>query len=1264
MNAEEALVLLDKILQQGHLSDVQELVFRYCWEGQTYPTIAESVGYDTGYIKDVGSKLWQLLSSALGEKVTKSNVQAVLRRYDSTVEAVESRAQKHKSEVQVEPAAPQEGMPLQILSSTLDKPQTDWGEAIDVSTFCGREAELDIVKQWVMNDGCRVVSLLGMGGIGKTSLSVRLAQQIAVSQSYPNSFSFLIWRSLRNAPPVETMLADLIRFLSQGQETESDLPTDLNGRLVRLMSYLRTCRCLLVLDNLETLLRGGESSGYFREEHQGYSELLRQIAEVPHQSCLVITSRENPQGLTALEGETLPVRSLRLNGLTETHTREILRSKGTFLGSASEWQTLTQRYAGNPLALKIVATTIQELFDGNIAEFLAEGATVFDDIRHLLGQQFNRLSDLEQTLMYWLAIEREPVSFIELQADIVTPVAKSKLLGAVTSLRRRSLIEKTDSYYTQQPVVMEYAAERLIDQIVDEIITEKFSLFIHYTLIKAPAKDYIRESQIRTILEPLVNRLQTVFKSIQEVEQKLNQVLGKIRAEYAALPGYAGGNLLNLFRQIKTNLTGYDFSGLPIWQAYLQDVELHAVNFADADLAQCVFAQTLGSILSVAFSPDGQTLATSDAEGEIRLWQVADGKPLFTCREEHNHWVWSITFSPDGQTLASSNEDKVIRLWDVNTGQCLQELQGHTNWVFSVAFSPDGQLLASGSEDQTVKLWDILSGECLHTLQGHSGGIHSIAFSPIASSPESTAGGMVASGGSDQTVRLWHGSQQCQVLEGHTGPIRSIAFSPNGQLLATCSDDQTVRLWAVHSGECLKVLSGDSRIWAVAFSPNGQFLVTGSEDRTVRLWNVSLGVCIRIFEGHASRVWTVAFSPDGQMLASGSDDQTVKFWEVNAGRCLKTLQGQNNWVWSIAFSPAGNQLVSGTEDRTVRVWDVNTGQCCEVFQGHSGRVWSVAFSPKGDIVASGSDDQTIKFWQNHSSSAEQDQGITVGRCLKTLRGQAGAVRRVVFSPDGLLLASNSGDSNVQLWDVSQLYAQPQAQAKPAALGRFTASRDAEWFSGQSVQTFEGHNGRIFSIAFSPDGQYLVTGSEDQTVRLWRVSTGECLSVFEGHAKAVESIAFSSDGVTIASGSDDQTIRLWDVRTDDCLSVIRTTVGRVLSVAFNPTGSLLAGCGSERIAQVWDVATRACLKTLEGHTKGVQAVAFAPQSVIETGDRAENQRLATASEDETIKLWEMNTEPCLKTLQAERLYEAMNIAEVTGLTVAQKATLKSLGAIES
>ncbi|NJR61447.1 MAG: NACHT domain-containing protein [Cyanobacteria bacterium CRU_2_1] len=620
--------------------------------------------------------------------------------------------------------------PIQNPKSKIQN-RIDWGEAVDVSIFYGRTEELATLKQWIVDDRCRLVALLGMGGIGKTSLAAKLGEQLQ------DEFEVVVWRSLRNAPLVEDMVASLIQFLSNQQEI--DLPKSLDGLISSLMRYLNQHRCLLVLDNAESILRGGERAGQYREGFAGYGELLRRIGESSHQSCLVLTSREKPKEISLLEGKTRPVRSRPLQGLDPRDGQKILQAEGAS-GTEAEQQELLSRYAGNPLAVRIAATTIQELFSGNISTFLEQGAAVFGDIRDLLDQQFDRLTELGKATLYWLAINRELVSLAELREDFVSPITPQKLLETLESLERRSLIEKGAIGFTLQNVVMEYVTDRLIERINEELQLGTLELFNSHALIKATAKDYIRETQVRLILKPIADANRTFATALSQ------SILQSIRERLDLSVGYAAGNLLNLLCYLKVDISDSNFSHLTIRQAYLNGLKLYHVNLANTHFVNPVLTYTFSTVSSVAFSPDGKLLVTGHRNGEIRLWRTGDRQYLATYKG-HTSWVWSVAFSSDGQTLASGGDDQTIRLWNLKSHQCLHILQGHADRIRSIAFSPDGQVLASGSQDQTIRLWDLKTHQCLHILQGHISWVWSVAFSPDRQT--------LASSSANGTIKLW-----------------------------------------------------------------------------------------------------------------------------------------------------------------------------------------------------------------------------------------------------------------------------------------------------------------------------------------------------------------------------------------------------------------------------------------------------------------------------------------------------------------------------
>ncbi|HHP7245479.1 MAG TPA: eIF2A-related protein, partial [Elainellaceae cyanobacterium] len=1032
-------------------------------------------------------------------------------------------------------------------------------DAPDISTFSGRTHELTILEQWAVLDRCRLIAILGMGGMGKTSLAVKLFEQVRVR------FEYIVWQSLQDAPPLTETIKRIIQTLDAYDG--ADLPDSSSKLISQLLGYLRSHRCLIILDNFDTVLGRHRSAPslinqslkgeQYHLDYKEYSQFLKRVGESQHQSCLILTSRERPEPLVELVGATLPVRSLRLKGLSGDAAKDIFHQAGYVNATDAEWEHLIETYNGNPLALKIVSKALQELFDGNVREFLQQGQAVFGGIRDFLKQEFDQLSSAEKDLMYWLAINREPVSLQELLADVL-PSLSGHWLDGVDSLLGRSLIEKRNSRFTLQPVVMEYVTDFLIEQIYQELKDGDIQLFSSHALIKTTVKDYIREGQRRLILQPIANQLHTNF-SPQALERQISLILKQLRNQSNQQGGYGTGNLINLCAYLNIDLTGYDFSDLPIWHADLQYVNLRRVNFSHAQFAKSAFTQPFGSVLTVAYSPDGRRLATGDSSGEVRLWGVADGQPQLICRG-HSNWVWSIAWSADGRSLASGGDDQTVCIWNTRTGQCDKTLRGHSSLIWSVAWSPDRRTLASGSQDQTIRLWDIQTGRCLTVLKGHTHWVWSVAWSPD--------GQTLASGGQDQTIRLWDiQTGRClTVLKGHTHWVWSVAWSPDGQTLASSSDDHTVKLWDIRTKQCVNTLHGaSSGVHSVAFSPDGKTLTGGSCDKSVRLWDTQTGTCLKTLLEHDSCIHSVAFSPDGETLASGSHDQTVRIWDTQTGQRLKTLLGYINSAYSVVFSPDGRLLASGSQDQSVRLWNPTTGQCIRTLQGHTSWVSSVAFSPDRQHLASGSYNHRVRLWDIHT-----------GQCIKALQGHTDWVSSVTFSPDGKILASGSADQTVRLWDTT---------------------------TGECMTILQGHSNWVLAVAFSPDGQILASSGADQTICLWNLRTRQCMKHLHGHLNWVWSVAFSPvretssqkySQILASSGHDDDpTVRLWDVETGHCWRVLQGHTNSVMSLSFSPDGRAIATCSDDQTIRLWSIDTGKCLKMLQGHSDSVTSVAFSP-----------------------------------------------------------------------
>jgi WD40 repeat protein len=1123
----------------------------------------------------------------------------------------------------------------------------DWGEAPDVIGFVGRAEELATLREWVLEERCRLAGVLGMGGIGKTALGSRLAQDAAPS------FLRVYWRSLRDALPAGEWMAGAIGFLSAHQLVP---PEGESARVAVLLQLLRDRRCLLVLDNFETVLEPGQHEGRYRDGFAGYGALLRAIGETRHQSCLVVTSREAPPELAVLGGG--GVRRLQLGGLGVPEGQAVLADK-QLSGDGEDWANLIARFGGNGLALKVVGESIRQVFDGDIATFLnqAGSGSISGGIRRLLAEQIERSSALEQKLLRVLAVAREPVSIAELIGDLGPRVSRGAVVEAVEALRRRSLVERASSggmaAFTLQSVVLEYVTDRLVEEMGDEIARGEPLQLVEQPLIKAQAKQYVRQTQERLIGEPVLQQLESDGAG-GGAEQRLLALLETWRGRPEVEQGYGPGNVVNLVRLLRGDLRGLDLSRLAIRQAYLAEVDAQDARLVDAHLAAAILADVFSLPLSVALSGDGAHLAAGTSTGEVWLWRVAD-RTLVAKLAGHTGGVRGVALSADGQLLVSGSEDGTVRLWEASTRRVLTILEGHTGQVWGVALSADGHLLASGSEDGTIRLWESSTGRVLATLQGHThagagraGAVWSVALS--------ADGQLLASGGFDGTVRVWAASPESgwrlvATLEGHTSAVWGVALAADGQLLASGSGDGTARLWEASTGRLLATLHGHtSGVWSVALAADGRLLASGSGDGTARLWDVSAslergrpfaersadsgsspaappsgGRLLATLQGHTSVVRGAALSADGQLLASAGFDGAVRLWEASTGRPLATLLGRTDGVRAVALAADGQLLASGSLDGAVRVWDASSGRPLTTLQGHVGTVRGVALAADAQLLASSGEDGTVRLWDPRSACSA-GQGASGGQRLATLQGHTGGVWGVALSADGRLLASGGGDGAVRLWEAS---------------------------TGRLLRTLQGHTSGVWGVSLSADGQLLASGGGDGAVRLWDVSSGRLLATLQGHTGAVWSVALAPDGRLLASGGGDGTARLWEASTGQLLTTVQGDSGAVWSVGLAADGQLLATGGGNGMVRLWAASTGQPLATLQGHAGGVWGLALS----------ADSHLLASGGEDGTVRLWQVSSGRCLHVLRSARRYERVDITGLTGITAAQRAALLALGAVE-
>jgi hypothetical protein len=429
----------------------------------------------------------------------------------------------------------------------------DWGEAPEFGVFYGRTEELATLEQWIVKDRCRLVTLLGMGGIGKTALAVKLAESIQ------EQFQYVIWRSLRYAPPVEDILAELIQFLSN--QKKLDLPAGFSARLSQLIDCLRKQRCLVVLDNFEAILRDGESHpetlrhrpGTYLEGYEAYGELLHRVGESQHQSAIAGNQSRETQGNRRNRRQITTYSLFTAEWVARSRRARNLKSQRViWRGKVGK---LIRLYRGNPLALNIVSTTIRELFNGNVSEFLIQNTLVITGFTDILDQQFKRLSALEKQIVYWLAIHRQPVLLSQLQRDILGSVKKSDLIEGLQSLGRRSLLEKTtepsEVLFTLPPIVMKYVTNQFVEQVGEQVCEGEIQLLSTHALV-TPQEDKSQEFQFKPILLLVKEQLISAFRSENRLIEHLKTILSILEGKPALEVGYAKDNILKLLAELES----------------------------------------------------------------------------------------------------------------------------------------------------------------------------------------------------------------------------------------------------------------------------------------------------------------------------------------------------------------------------------------------------------------------------------------------------------------------------------------------------------------------------------------------------------------------------------------------------------------------------------------------------------------------------------------------------------------------------------------
>jgi WD40 repeat protein/serine/threonine protein kinase len=684
----------------------------------------------------------------------------------------------------------------------------------------------------------------------------------------------------------------------------------------------------------------------------------------------------------------------------------------------------------------------------------------------------------------------------------------------------------------------------------------------------------------------------------------------------------------------------------------------------DVETGDCLrtFRGHRGRVESVCMSADGSYALSSSEDKTLKLWNLETGECLRTFSGYTNKYRASVTsacMSQDGCYALFASGDRTLKLWDLETGECLRTFPEHDYGVDSVCMSQDGCYALSASGGRTLKLWDLETGECLRTFPEHNGGVDSVCMREpnVTSVCMSADGSYALSGSEDETLKLWNletgeclrAFSGCTVkVSGYYSSTRLVScMNADGRLALSGSEDKTFNLLPP------------------MIDYGGKSLLSDSEDGTLKLWNLETGQCLRTFPGHTD-VYSVCMSQDGRYALSGSVDKTLKLWSVSSSssfylaptilsevvateqvisieltyqqelalaqkavaqkdyvtaaqhirearsqpKCNRRMEALNLWtslyvhlprqkllstwesrvleghtdpVTSVCMSSDGRLALSGSLDNTLKFWDIATGKCLRTFQGHTRHgvfrvqgVYSVCMSQDGRLALSGSLDNTLKLWD-----------VETGQYLRTFEGHTffhrGSVDSVCMSADGSYALSSGEDGTLKLWNTE---------------------------TGQYLRTLQGHTNHVTSVCLSADGHCALSGSWDGPLKFWDIETGDYLRTFQGHRGRVSSVCMSADGRYALSGSWDGTLKFWDIETGQCLRTLQGHRGRVDSVCLSADGHCAFSASGDNTLKLWEIETGQCLRTLQGHTSHVNSVCLS----------TDGRFALSGSHDKTIKLW--------------------------------------------
>eukprot|EP01041_Mallomonas_annulata_P004381 gene4381-8724_t len=600
-----------------------------------------------------------------------------------------------------------------------------------------------------------------------------------------------------------------------------------------------------------------------------------------------------------------------------------------------------------------------------------------------------------------------------------------------------------------------------------------------------------------------------------------------------------------------------------------------------------------GYITSTSFNFNGTRIISASHDKTIKIWNVISNG-IHCTLEGHSDWITSVSFSPDGNKAVSGSDDASIKIWDVNTGEIIHTIMGHSGAVTSVSFSSNGQFILSTSSDCSIRLWNVLTGHEESFLEGHTECILCAIYSPNNNN-------RIASGSEDKLIKLWNvitsaattttttttiTLQHEMTLEGHNVPVLCLAFSSDGNMLISGSEDQQIRIWNVLDG-----------MFSLLTLLEGCHDVSGGGDKLIKVWDISSGggVCIHTLEGHVGPVTAISFRPhteqeQQQQLVSASGDKNIKIWDLKSNLHESVIEGHIGAVTGLAVTYQGSRLASGSTDQNIIFWDTNTGNIISKRKNQD-KITSLAFNSDNSMLAVASEDKFIRIYD-----------VSLGTILNTFEdSKCRRISSILFSSDNSKLISATHDKNIKIWNIASGTIENVLSGHTNYVNCIHMSSPCTTTSTTSATTTN-----------TSSNNQLVSCSDDETVKIWDLTTGNLLFTYKGHNGFVYAVSLHPHGTTVASGGMDKAIHIWNSRDGSLECSFEGHVDYISSLSFNSNGSKIVSGSADTTIRLWDVLNKTLLHVFEGHMSPITSVIFT----------IDDSRIFSGSKDKTVISWDV------------------------------------------